>query len=273
MTKDKKKDKKKETKKTGKNKDVMSRREKRTIPVKLEDKEIAKHARDYSKLLDKVKVIEEEKKTADAEFKRDIQLLEESAGKLLAIISTGTEDRELAVDVVYDWPHKEVRVVRVDNEEVITKRTMTAEESQKEIFDVNGKPNPKDRSEVKDAKKPGDEKPGGRRTPVAGEIIEVETRAGWKTGKVLPSSGSVLDVEVEGEAEPLHIPVEAQIWRWPQKTGEMKPAEGETKVGEDETDPTNGETLKASVGEQAAAKKGRGKKRWDGDENSEQLDF
>lgn len=217
---------------TKKDKDVMSRREKRTIPVKLTDKEKAKISTEHVETLDKITAKEEEKKTADAAIKGDIALLEEAAKKLADIIRAGTQDRELEVDVVYDWKTNEVRVVRVDTKEVVTQRAMSYEERQREMFGVDHK---KDKGEVKDAKK-GDGKPGERKTPVAGDAIEVETRKGWIPGKVLPSSGSLLDVDV-GEAEPMHIPVEAQIWRWP--------------------DPAGDETLTATVGEQVASKKGR----------------
>ena len=59
---------------------------------------------------------------------------------------------------------------------------------------------------------------------------------GWKSGKVLPISGSVLDVDVGDEA-PVQAPIESQMWRWPQ-AGEK-------------------EALKATVGEMAAAHEGK----------------
>jgi len=252
VAKAKKSDGEKKTVKT-KDKDVMSRREKRTIPVKLTDKEKAKISTEHVETLDKIAAKEEEKKTADAAIKGDIALLEEAAKKLADIIRAGTQDRELDVDVIYNWRTNEVQVVRADTKEVISTRAMSYEERQREMFGVDHK---KDKGEVKNAKKVGDGKPGERKTPVAGDAIEVETRAGWKPGKVLPSSGSVLDVEVEGEAEPMHIPIEAQIWRWPQKAGETKPAEGETDGAGDETKPGQ-EPLTATLQEHAEAKKSR----------------
>jgi len=296
-----------------KDKDVMSKREKRTIAVKLDDKEIAKLAKEYAGTKQKIALAEGEMKAAADKFKGDIKLLEGAAAEVLGYISTGERERELEVDVIYDWRSNEVRVVRVDTKEEVAKRAMSYEERQREMFGVDHK---KDRGEVKDVKKASDSK-AERKQPVANDVVDVETLAGWKRGKVLPSSGSVLDVECsDGKVE--HAPVEGQTWRWPDEVGsESAPANNLPKVGdriqakgfdgwqegkvskiagglmtvdigEDEVIDQlaiNGddwrwpETLKASVGEQAKAKnekktgKRGGKKRWPGDDNSEDLGF
>lgn len=235
-----------ETKAAAKDKDVMSRREKRTIPVKLDDKEISKLAKDYAGTKTKIELLEGEMKAAADKFKGDIKLLEGSAAELLGYIRTGERERELEVDVIYDWRTNEVRVVRVDNQEEITKRAMSAEERQREMFEVSHR---KDKGEVKNAKGK-DGKPADRKQPQPHDVIDVETREGWKRGKVQPSSGSMLDVDV-GDGKIESVPVESSLWRWPDEVGENSAPVVE---GDDET-------LKATVGEQAEAKKGkRGKK-------------
>lgn len=213
---------------TAKDKDVMSRREKRTIPVKLTDAEISKFATQHVETLDKIAAKEEEKKTADAAIKGDIALLEEADAKLVSILRTKSQERELEVDVVYDWRTNEVRVVRVDTGEEVTKRAMSYEERQREMFSVDHK---KDKGEVKNAKGK-DGKPADRKQPQPHDVIDVETIEGWKRGKVLPSSGSMLDVDV-GDGKIEHAPVEGQTWRWPDEVGENSaPAKNLPKVGD-----------------------------------------
>lgn len=272
-----------------KDKDVMSRREKRTIPVKLDDKEIAKHAKDYANTRQKIELLEGEKKAADDKFKGDIKLLEGAAAELLGYIRTGERERELEVDVTYDWKSREVRVVRVDTKETITKRTMTAEEAQREMYDVDHR---KDKGEVKDVSKKGDGKRAEKKNPEPNDVIDVETLNGWMRGKVLPSSGSVLNVQLFADSKTVDVPVESELWRWPDEVGENAaptrnlPGVGDTvqakgydglqegkvskidgkkmtvDIGDDEVIEVDidgddwrwPDTLKASVGEQVEAK-------------------
>lgn len=248
--------------KSTKDKDVMTQKMKVPIDTKLSDAEVAKLARELVDTRGKIAGKEAEKKAADAAIKGDIELLEESATKLQEIIRDGTRKQDIDCEVQWDWKTCEVRLMRLDTKEVVKRRTMNADERQKEMFEAGAKQGKgnllffdggmaKDRSEVKDVPKGdggelGGDKPGKRvkkSKPQPGDTIEVETISGWKTGKLLPSSGSMLDVDV-GDGKIEHAPVDGQTWRWPSD-----------KV-------TAGEPgLSASLGEIAAAtaaKKGNG---------------
>ena len=216
----------------------------RTLPCKLSEKELAKMGPELAANMDKIEAIEAAKKTADDGFKKDIGMLEEVSTKLRGMLRSGAEEREVKCEEVTDYRAGEVRVTRLDTGETFQKRTMTKDEVQLPLD--AGKPGKllaisggsKDRSEVKDAKSPADD--GPPKYPQAGDTIEVETRAGWKSGKVLPISGSVLDVDV-GEDGPVQAPIDSAMWRWAL--------------------PAGAEPLKASVGEldQAAKRKKAGK--------------
>lgn len=196
----------------------------RTLPCKLSEKELAKLGPKLASNMDKIEAVEAAKKTADDGFKKDIGLLEEVSTKLRGMLRSGTEEREVKCEEVTDYRAGEVRVTRLDTGETYEKRNMTKDEVQLPL-DAAGKKagkllaisgGAKDRSEVKDVKTPADD--GPPKYPQAGDTIEVETLAGWKSGKVLPISGSVLDVDV-GEDAPAHAPIDSQLWRWPQPAG------------------------------------------------------
>jgi hypothetical protein len=152
------------------NPDEMRRRERRPVLVKLGDHEIAGFAKDYVSTRTKLYLLQLDLKKARDQFKDDSKLLEEGASQLLAWIKAEAKEVEMDVDVVYDWAHNEVRVERADNHETVASRTMTREEAQRELFDVEGKPE-LDRHEVRDAK-PGEETGAGALTATLGEISE-----------------------------------------------------------------------------------------------------
>lgn len=214
----------------------------RKLPCALNDKELAKAGKDLASTMGKVNILEEEKKTVDSRIKGDIGLLEEAITKLRDMLNSGTEERDVKCEEVTDYRAGEVRVTRLDTGETFQKRNMSKDEVQLPLDAAGKKPGKllaigggKDRSEVKDARPPADD--GPPKYPQAGDTIEVETRAGWKSGKVLPISGSVLDVDV-GEDAPVQAPIDSTMWRWPQ--------------------PAGAGPLKASLGEQVAAKAKKG---------------
>ena len=105
------------------------------LPVEMTEKELNKAAKDLVETEDKVSGIEEAKSTANSKFKADIELLEEAAGKLRTMIRTGCEERDVECEVERDFNACEIVVRRLDTKEVVTRRTMTAEERQKDMFD------------------------------------------------------------------------------------------------------------------------------------------
>jgi len=201
----------------------------RSLPCKLSEKELAKAGQDLAANMDKIEAIKEAKKITNAGFEKDIGLLDEVATGLRNMLKTGTQEREVKCEEETDYRHGEVRVKRLDTGETFQKRNMSKEETQLPLMaKPTGKllalEGGKDRSEVKDVKKEGDAPEP--KTPTAGDTIEIETRHGWKSGKVLPSSGSMLDVDV-GEDAPVQAPIESQMWRWPKAADPLKATVGE----------------------------------------------
>lgn len=213
----------KETAGAKQDKDVIRKRMKVPLDIELSDAELAQLARDLVDNDEKIAAKEKQKKIVDDEIKGDIAMLEEAATKMRDTIRAGTVARDVECDLVFDWRACEVRIERVDTGEVVKRRTMEAEERQKPLVEDGlkngmllvfegglGK-----KSEVKDAKPA--QKPE-RKNPNPNDAIEVETRSGWKKGRVLPSSGSMLDVELE-DGTVANAPVEGSTWRWPGDAG------------------------------------------------------
>jgi hypothetical protein len=189
----------------------------RTLPCKLSEKEMAKLAEDLEANMSKIESIEAQKKTADDGFKKDISMLEEVTTVLRNRIKTKAEEREVKCEEETDYRMGEVRVKRLDTGEIFQKRTMTKDEVQMPLTTQKaGKLIALDGGKAKDDKKAA---PTERKKPMPNDVIDVETIAGWKRGKVLPSSGSVLDVDV-GDGKIEHAPVDGQTWRWPDEVGE-----------------------------------------------------
>ena len=131
----------------------------KTLLCKLSEKELARAGKDLADNMDKIEAIEQQKKTADDGFKKDIGLLEEVTTTLRGMLKSGAQEREVKCEQVTDYRNGEVRIKRLDTGEVYSKRNMTKEESQLplEPKKAPGKLIPmdggkKDRSEVKDFK-------------------------------------------------------------------------------------------------------------------------
>ena len=102
----------------------------RLLPCKLSAEERAKAGQDLEDNLTKIEGIELAKKTADDGFKKDIGLLEEVQATLRSMVRSGAQEREVQCEETVDYRMGEVRVKRLDTEEVFQKRTMAQHEYQ-----------------------------------------------------------------------------------------------------------------------------------------------
>jgi hypothetical protein len=102
----------------------------RTLPCKLSEKELAKAGKDLADNMDKIEGIEQQKKTADDGFKKDIGLLEEVTTALRGMLKSGAQEREVKCEQVTDYRNGEVRVKRLDTGDVFERRTMHKDEYQ-----------------------------------------------------------------------------------------------------------------------------------------------
>jgi hypothetical protein len=203
---------------------------KRMLPCKLDEAALAKLATDLGSNLDKIAALEEKKKAEADAIKGDIGLLEEATSLLRDKIRSKSVDREVECEEVTDYRAGEMRVMRLDTKEVFQKRTLTREELQLPL----------------DAQKPAgkllvmDGGKGERKQPKPNDVIDVETRAGWKRGKVMRSAGNMIDVDV-GDGKIESAPADGQTWRWPDEVGDNSAPVIE-----------KGDPLKAKLGDVAA---------------------
>lgn len=104
-----------------------------TIQVELSEEQRAERRKQACELRDQQAALAEEKKLQAAAFNHRKKELENKEAVLRGQASTGIE--EIAV-VVQDFltAGNEVVAVRIDNDELVSKRTATAEELQEEMF-------------------------------------------------------------------------------------------------------------------------------------------
>jgi hypothetical protein len=104
------------------------------LPVKLDDDTLLERGRQLVQNMRKVAMAEEAKKLENKKRDGEISLLEEVTSLLSAIISTGTEEREVECEVRRDYVHGKVTTFRTDTGEQIDDRIMTADERQELMF-------------------------------------------------------------------------------------------------------------------------------------------
>jgi hypothetical protein len=69
----------------------------RNLPVKLNDEELADRGRSVAKAVEDRAALQEEKKAADADINGKMKSKSETIRSLSRVITTGTEDREVAL--------------------------------------------------------------------------------------------------------------------------------------------------------------------------------
>ena len=106
----------------------------RKLPVQLNDEEIADRGRAVAKAVEERAALQEAKKEADADINGKIKEQGGIIRTLSRVIATGTEEREIEVEVKKDNESRTVSVIREDTGEVVETRPMTAEELQQNLF-------------------------------------------------------------------------------------------------------------------------------------------
>jgi hypothetical protein len=104
------------------------------LPVKLDDDTLLERGRQLVQNMRKVAAAEDAKKLENKRRDGEISLLEEVTSLLSAIISTGSEEREVECEVRRDYLRGKVTTLRSDTGEQIDERIMTADERQELMF-------------------------------------------------------------------------------------------------------------------------------------------
>ena len=103
------------------------------MPVPLTEAEKANLGDRVTGLEVEVAGLEAEKKRIAKEFKNKIDPLEKEILELSEMFQSGAEERETDCLLRFDYTHGEVITIRRDTEQVVEKRTMSAEELQRDM--------------------------------------------------------------------------------------------------------------------------------------------
>lgn len=101
------------------------------VPLTLE--EVADLGREIARLMGEASALELQRKASNDVFKSKIDLLEAQRDEASAKIRIGSKEQRVAVDVVFDYEHGEVRVEREDTGKLVRARTLTLQERQLEF--------------------------------------------------------------------------------------------------------------------------------------------
>lgn len=111
------------------------------LSCELNDVEWQNRARELADAHKKTESQKQRKKDVMADLNADLKMAETQETKLANIVATKREQREVIVEVVYDYVAGFVTNTRTDTNEVISRREMTTNERQSALFDHEGEQN------------------------------------------------------------------------------------------------------------------------------------
>lgn len=114
------------------------------LSCELNDVEWQNRARDLADAHKKTEAQKQRKKDVMADLNADLKMAETFETKLANVVATKREQRDVIVEVVYDYVAGFVINTRTDTNEVISRREMTTNERQSALFDHEGEQNEAD---------------------------------------------------------------------------------------------------------------------------------
>jgi hypothetical protein len=165
------------------------------LPVILSNRELQDRGETLAENLQKTAQVENDLAAKSSEIKGQIKALKAVTSKLAQTIQSGQEERLVECEIHFDYRHHNVKTVRCDTGEVVSERTMNADELQTELFKEKGKGKPpeetnadKPKAEAKAKAKKGkqvvsEEKPGKQKAegaPVAPPTEAEQKKRGRK---------------------------------------------------------------------------------------------
>lgn len=114
------------------------------LSCELNDVEWQNRARDLADAHKKTEAQKQRKKDVMADLNADLKMAETFETKLANVVATKREQRDVIVEVVYDYVAGFVINTRTDTNEVISRREMTTNERQSALFDYEGEQNEAD---------------------------------------------------------------------------------------------------------------------------------
>lgn len=110
---------------------------KESLSCDLNDVEWQNRARELADAHRRTEAEKQNKKDVMAELNAEVKMAEAQESKLANIVATRREQREVIVEVKYDYDLGIVTRVRTDTNEVISERELTDDEKQLELVSAN----------------------------------------------------------------------------------------------------------------------------------------
>ena len=104
-----------------------------TLKVMLTQKEVAEASQKLAYAVQKLAGLEDERKAAASNFKRQIEEVQAQQARLSDIVASESDWKPVDCERVLDWDSKMVSVVRLDTGEMIENRAMYASELQQPL--------------------------------------------------------------------------------------------------------------------------------------------
>lgn len=115
----------------------MALQEKETLLVEdpLTETELRDSAEKLSELIGNAEELEDEKKQTVADLNLKIKEIEAEASDLAQVVRQGYQVRPVECEIVYDYPRKVKRYYRIDNQDLVETRNLSAAELQGNLFE------------------------------------------------------------------------------------------------------------------------------------------
>ena len=107
------------------------------LSCELTDSEWQSRARDLAEAHKEVARQEDRKKTVTAGLNNDVKIAKAKESKLADIVATREEQREVTIEVRYDYEIGTVSKTRTDTGEIISERELTDDERQQDLFNMD----------------------------------------------------------------------------------------------------------------------------------------
>ena len=136
--------------------DQSERKEARQLKVKITKEEFADRARELATIEDQLSAIDQQKKDANDEFKRQKGTIVSRKVALVGAIKDGEEDREVHCEWQENWKQKCWNLVRLDSGKTVDNMAMSAKDLQGNLPGTDGKGKGKDKDKDDGKKKDKD---------------------------------------------------------------------------------------------------------------------
>lgn len=131
-----------------------------TLKVPLTDEQYKDFAIKMARANCEIGQAEDDFSSVKAQFKSRIEAATAERNRFAAILNAGCEYKPVECKLVKDYGEKTITVIRMDTQEVVSTRTMSADELQRGLFDLQKGERGEESPEAPEAKEPGENEQG-----------------------------------------------------------------------------------------------------------------